>query len=737
MKPISPLTAFVFLTCSVLDAGPPQFWRIEKARDLLDGETASLAIDSRGFLELGPSVRPLAALDAAHLWAVAGSSDDLFVGSGDDGRVFRVRGGELSTFFDASEIETYALAVDRDNRIHAGASPDGKVYRFNDDGKSEVFYDPEDRYIWALCFDARGRLWIATGLPGRLHRVDGDGKGVVAFTSPAAHVTALACAADGSVYAGTAPDGVVYRLDADERVSVLYDSDYEEIKALQPHGADVYAAVVHQSQKEAAAVKPTPPATPQPSASPEGQVIVTESFTIVTPASGAAQGAPAVTPGAPAFKGAVLKINVSGDVDTLWRSAEETPQALAMIEDGLVAGTGPKGRLYRIGDDRSWSMIGRLPAEHVTGLLSLANGRRLIAATSNPSRIFSITRESSTEGSFVSQVQDAQTPALWGHISWDDALPMNTAVAITTRSGNTSQPDGTWSAWSSPYARSEGDKITSPAGRYLQIRARLTGSESARPRLHGLSVAYLPRNHRPEIFNLEAHPPGVVFQKMLSVTDDIEILGLDSLPSYNESPLADAPMTMAQAGVFSRRFFRRGLRTFTWQATDPNGDALTYDVEYRPVGESRYRTLRQGLTEPVWTWDTSSAPNGRYVLRVIAHDWPSNPESFALSCKMESVSFIVDNEPPHVKAIVAQRPQNRIRIVARDEDSVLAKAEYSVNGGEWREIYPSDNINDEREETYDFAPTGLANDTPNVIVVRVTDLLGNASSARVDMPLAE
>jgi sugar lactone lactonase YvrE len=733
MKQIRILAALVFFICPVIEAGPPQFWRIEKPQDLLEGETDSVSIDSRGFLELGPSARLLAEPDAARLWSVAGAGDELFVGSGDEGRIFRIRGGEISTLYDASEIEAYAVVVDQNNHLLAATAPDGKIYRIDEEGESEVFYDPEDRYIWALCFDPRNRLWIATGLPGRLHRVDRDGKGTVAFATPAAHVTALACAEDGSIYAGTTPDGVIYRLDAAGRVSVMHDSDYEEIKSLLPRsGGSVYAAVVQQSQKETTA-PPIQPAA-QSSASQEGQVIVTETFAVITPVPGAVQTALAATPGAPTFKGAVLKIDASGDVDTIWRSTEETPQALVMTEDGLMVGVGQKGRLYRLRDDRTWSMAVHLPAEHVTGLLALEKGRRIAAVTSNPSKIFMIQRESSTEGSFVSAVKDAQTIALWGHVGWDATLPKNASVSISTRSGNTSQPDGTWSAWSSPYSRREGDKITSPAGRFLQLRARLAGSESARPRLHGLSVAYLPRNRRPEVENLEVYPPGVVFQMTPVLTGDIEILGLDVPTTHEERSSALAPAATTQPNVFGRRLFRRGLQTFTWNATDPNGDTLIYDVEYRPADGTRYRTLREGLAESVWTWDTSSVPNGRYVLRVVAHDRPSNPESMSLSGEMESVSFSVDNTPPHVKAIVAQSTRDRIRVVVRDEDSVLAKAEYAVNGGEWHEVYPSDGINDELEETYDFAPIGVTNDAPNVVVVRVTDLLGNTSSSRVDLP---
>ena len=64
---------------------------------------------------------------------------------------------------------------------------------------------------------------------------------------------------------------------------------------------------------------------------------------------------------------------------------------------------------------------------------------------------------------------------------------------------------------------------------------------------------------------------------------------------------------------------------------------------------------------------------------------------------------------------------------------LLRKAEYSVDGGRWEEVYPQDGINDAREETYEFTPEGLSAGTTHVVVVRVIDLLGNASSARIEV----
>ena len=147
-----------------------------------------------------------------------------------------------------------------------------------------------------------------------------------------------------------------------------------------------------------------------------------------------------------------------------------------------------------------------------------------------------------------------------------------------------------------------------------------------------------------------------------------------------------------------------------------------------------FRPLRKGLTDPVLAWDTTTVPNGRYIVRITASDAPSNPESLALSVDKESVSFEVDNTPPSVTVSVVTASASRIRAVVRDDSSIVRRAEYSVDGGRWREVHPVDGINDALEEVYEIPISELPPPGPHVVVVRATDLLGNVATGRVQVP---
>jgi hypothetical protein len=661
----------------------------------------------------------------------------LYVGTGNDGKVFKVEGGKGALVFDAPELEVHALAFGPDGRLYVATSPDGKVYAVDGAGQSSTFFDPAEKYVWALAFDKAGNLFVATGAEGRIYRVDPKGKAQVVLTSPETHILSLALDDRGNLYAGSAPEGIVYRLDPALKVFVLLDSSFREIKALET-GADgsLYVAAVDAKGKDEAPRAPAPGGAIAPAPAPVAEVTITETFAVPAAAPTASGPAARITADAPtsgAAKGALLRILSTGEVDTLWSSSEETPHALVRSGDRILLGTGNKGKLYQVRDDRTWSMLTVLPAEQVTALVRTPGGGTALA-TSNPGKLHSIEATVGLRGTFTSKVKDTETVSVWGRLRWEADIPAGAEVEIQSRSGNTTTPDSTWTEWSAPYAHKDGDPVTNERARFLQIRATLSGKNGAAPALDSITAAYLQRNLRPQVQSITVHAPGEVFQKPISISGETEILGLEGGPSLDRPGAAAARLNMPPATSYSRKLFQRGIQTFSWKADDPNGDTLVYDVAYRAVADRTFRPLRKGLTDAVLAWDTSTVPNGRYVIRVTASDSPSNPAALALSGEKESLPFEVDNTPPVVTVTLLARTPARVRAVVKDDASPIRRAEYSIDGGRWEEVHPVDGINDSREETYEVALTALAGAGPHIVVVRASDSLGNVSSARVEVP---
>lgn len=726
----------VALAClaTPLQAAQPQFFRIEGARDFLDGDSEGVSVDSEGRLRLAPASKLLHDTEAPFVWCLArDGKGNLYAGTGNDGKVFRVDpDGKASLFFDAPELEVHALAIGPGSRLYVGSSPDGKVYVVDDGGIGRPFYDPDDKYIWALAFDASGNLLVATGAEARLHRVDPKGNGQVVLTASDTHLVSLAVAG-ADAYAGSSPSGIVYRLDAAGKTFVLHDSPYREVKALAT-GKDgsLYAAVVEAKERDEARPLPMPAPTPSPAAATP-EVTITESFSLLPQAPPTPGPRPSEAARATGQKGALLRILPTGEVDTLWSSADEIPHALLKTTGAVLVATGNKARLFEIRDDRTWSMLGAFPGEQLTALLSGEDGG-VFFATSNPGKLLWLGAKPGERGSFTSKVKDTDTLSTWGRIRWEAELPDGTSLQITTRAGNTSTPDATWSDWSPGYSQKEGDPIVSERARFLQVRTALVGKGDATPVLDTVSAAYLQRNLRPQVQNITVYGPGEIFQKPVSVTGEVEVLGFEPGEAPETRPASQTPLPRAMSPTaYSRKLYQRGLQTFQWKADDPNGDALVYDVQYRAVGDARLRTLRKGTSDAVLAWDTSSVPNGRYLIRVTARDTPGNPEALALSGDKESEPFDVDNTPPTVSLVAASGSPVRVRALVRDDMSLLRKAEYTVDGGRWHAVHPTDGINDAREETYEITLSALPEPGPHSLVVRATDLLGNVSTARIEI----
>jgi outer membrane protein assembly factor BamB len=726
--------AALVLTAAPVWAAQPQFWRTEGARDFLDGETEGVSVDSDGHVRLAPASRLLHDPEAPNVWALAaGAKGVLYAGTGNEGKVFKIESGKGALFFDAPELEVHAVAVGPDGRLYVGTSPDGKVYAVDAAGKATAFFDPEEKYIWALAFDQQGRLLVATGGEGKVYRVDAKGKAETILNSSETHILSLAVDEKGNVFAGSAPSGILYRVEPSKKVFVLLDSPFREVKAIAvgPDGG-LYLALVEGKSKDEPG-RPVPPGTAGPTvgAAPGAEVTISETFALPPPPPAAAGAARTVEAPTGVAKGAVVRILPSGEIDTLWSSSDETAYGLVHTGDGVLVATANRGKVYRVRDDRSWDMVCGFSAEQITAIGRGPDGA-VFLATSNPGRVYALDAGAGTLGTFVSKVKDSDTVSSWGRLSFEAIVPHGSEIRVQTRSGNTSSPDATWSDWSPAYLRKDGDTVTSEPARFLQVKATLVGKAGASPVLDSITAAYLQRNLRPQVQSVTVHPPGEVFQKPLSVGGEMEILGLDSgaFPERTAPPA----QVMPPAVTFSRKMYQRGIQTFSWKAEDANGDTLVYDVSYRAVADTRFRPLRRGLTEAVLAWDTSTVPNGRYVVRISASDAPTNPPALALTGERESLPFDVDNTPPTITATLVEKNPPRVRAVARDDSSLIRRAESSVDGGRWEEIRPVDGINDSREETYELTPEGLGKPGPHILVMRAFDLLGNAATARVEIP---
>ncbi len=726
---------------ALTSASSPTFWQIATRADLLKGDAENLSIDKDGRLSLGPRSTLVYDSAAPFLWTVvAGADGSLFIGSGNEGKVFRVGAdGKASTFYDAKELEIHALAAAPDGGLYVAASPDGQIYKVDARGAAKPLFKPEAKYIWSLAVDSAGNVFAGTGDGGVIYKVAPDGKGSVFYKTKATNVVALAFDRSGNLLAGTESPGRVFRIDREGRAFVLLESAYREIHSLVVDGKGVIYATAVAARPAGAGGGERPAETPAAEpvrASPVASVSAEiTGFTVIDTGGAAAEAksgaAKAATTGA---KGAIYRILPDGLWDTVWESPDDTPYDVALSPDGsLLVATGNKGKIFRIaGDPPQVTLVGRAPAQQITRLLATPTGE-VVYVTSNPGKLLRLASGHAERGTYESEVRDTQTVSTWGAIRWRGTTPPATQIELRTRSGNSQTPDDTWSPWSEPYRNPDGQPIQSPKARYLQWQATLVGKDQS-PVLTSVTAAYLQRNLRPRVTSITVYPPGHVFQKPYS-TGESEIAGFDDVwPDTKPSPASLTAGTPTNPSLgpspLGRRIYQKGLQTFAWKGEDDNDDKLQYDLFYRREGETDWKALKRGLTDPLYVWDTTLVPDGTYFVRVVASDGLSNPPALALSGDAESAAFDVDNTPPTIRVLGVRRDGERaiVTFEASDLQSVIERADYSIDGITWHPLFPTDGLCDSRTEKFELTVEG---NVPGVML-RVMDAMDNIATARAE-----
>lgn len=733
-------------------------WQVSDFREFLKGKLTGVSINKDGELGLAPEARVVFNPDEAlALSLVADGHHNLYVGTGHQGKVFRVTAvGKSSLFFTASEPDVFALAVGPDGDLYVGSSPEGKIYRVTTEGKSTVFYDPNTKYIWAMLFDTEGRLYVATGDQGQILRVDRTGKGKVFFDSDQTHIMCLAFDSHNNLLAGSVPNGLVYRIDPDGKGFVVYQANLPEIHDLAVDAqGDIYATVLGapgQTGVPTNLMPQTPAITlpPQvvtvtagtesglsenkkvPSQKPKKPQPPTEKER--TAPSFIRPGTSMATPGnfmVPQSRGEIVRISPSSSVETLWNSNSESAYGVAVMGKKIIFSTDSNGQIFELDPTQFGENLTLLTETHESVATRLMlEGNSLYIATSNVAKLFKMGSAPAREGRYESRVNDTKFISHWGAISWRGHSPAGSSIEFYTRSGNFSRPDKTWSAWAGPYREKDGSQISSPPARYIQWKAVFRGSESARPSLNEVSVAYLNQNLPPEIESFNVSNAG----DRTSTTSSGAAAANISAMTVNVTAIPQIPY--ADPGQATPASTKNPV-TLTWKASDPNGDELEYSLYLKSSDETKWHLLKDKIRSTSYTLDHSSLADGQYVAMLVASDSLSNSSGAAREDRMLSTPFWIDNTPPTVSVEHAETKGKRAIVQFRVEDttSPLHRAQSSVGGGHWQEINSDDGIIDSRSEKFTVETGDLA-PGEHVITLRAYDTAGNVGvgKAVVEIP---
>jgi hypothetical protein len=724
-----------------LTAVSTEFWKQSTRSDFEKGTRTAIALTNEGRLILAPEVKELKDSSLPYLWTVVEDPRGYiyFAGAGTAAGKSAIHewsaDGKHKVLAELDGYQIQALAMAQDGRLYAATSPDGKVYRVERDGSSREFYDPKSKYIWSLAVDNFGNVFAGTGEKGEVHRISADGKGAIWFDTDEKHARSLAIDRNGNLIVGTEPSGLVIRVTNANQGFVLHQCERSEVTgiAISPDNRIIVGAMGSRGRASGPAMPPMPATPlPEPAKPPAGATAPTRS------------GAPSLLILFPPTSGGgeVWSIGADGSPALLWEDSREAVYAMAVDNDGkVIAATGSQsggnssaqGSLYRIEGQNRWTLLSSLSAAQITGL-AVGKSGRLLAVTASTGRLFQVGPELAKEGSFVSEVLDADVFSAWGRIFVRGTAKdsnENSQVQLASRSGNLSRAQKDWSSWQDVATDSVGvgigGRMASPAARFIQYRVTLKSSAAkVSPQIESVELAYRPKNVTPVIRAVEATLPNYRFPAPTNPLTASRTINLPPIgqtrPSSNLGLSGDGSPTLT---------FAKGMQSVRWAASDENGDDLLYRVEIKGSGEKNWLLLKDAVRERFLTFDATAFADGEYQVRITATDKPDNVAGEELSSSRESAVFLIDNSVPQISGANASRSGQKTTITwkASDRISLLEKAEYSVNGEEWLPALPTNKVLDSREHEFSVV---IPNGQPDrVVAIRVTDSFENQAVEKV------
>jgi two component regulator with propeller domain len=109
-------------------------------------------------------------------------------------------------FFEPKTKYIWALALDKQGRLYVGTGDQGEIFRVEPSGKGTVFFKSDEAQVRVLAFDHAGNLIAGTDGSGLLYRITPQGEGFVLYSAPKKEITALAVDSNGNIYAAGTGD---------------------------------------------------------------------------------------------------------------------------------------------------------------------------------------------------------------------------------------------------------------------------------------------------------------------------------------------------------------------------------------------------------------------------------------------------------------------------------------------------------------------------------------------------
>jgi hypothetical protein len=464
-----------------------QLWRQENEADFKNGKTDSASIDSWGRIIPGFQVAEKSQIKQdMRIWSSTWCNGNFYFSTSN--KVYKWKGdqtppAEVATFKGAA---LPSLVADSTGMLYVAEVPGSKVYAIDPNKplnhNVRLAAKLPEPLVTSLAVDNKDNLYIGVTGSGKVYKMP-PGKDSVPtsiFDSAQSDVVCMFfCAPEDKLYVGTAEKGAVYSIDASGAVQAEYQAPDHIVSGIaKDKNGDLFVAT--------------------------------------------------------AAAGHLVKISKNGDIDTLATSDAFYTLFYDPNSDRVFSGDA-EGDITQAQVDPLSKQSYFLPVSHTEQdavvALSADNNGRLFAGTCNLAVAQIFEMKTAAKASYTSEVRDGQRTSKWsrlrvygGYNEINDVVAKT--IAVETRTGQTSQPDLSWSKWLEANPASNSYEIKSPPGRYLQYRLVWKADQSQKGKavaVGQVDVTYLPANTAPQFSKVSLKSGSAVNGK-----EEITVTGTDS-----------------------------------------------------------------------------------------------------------------------------------------------------------------------------------------------------------------
>ncbi|MBX9938928.1 MAG: hypothetical protein K2Y32_06720 [Candidatus Obscuribacterales bacterium] len=444
-----------------------------------------------------------------------------------------------------------SLAVKSDGTAFIGTAQSngakGQVLSLKLNGapaKPTVFARVEEEIITSLALDEKGLLYIGTAGTGRLYRMEAEP--VLFYDCKQAHVSALSYSSyDKRIYVGTAERGLVVSLstEGDKAARTEFESGEHLVTGLaRDKAGNLYVATAGQ--------------------------------------------------------GKLFRISKDGEVETVALSEAFYTLYYDSSEDRIYTGDA-EGDVTRVAYDNIQRQAFFFPVCHTeqeaVQSISCDGVGHIFILTSNVGLLKVVDVSPSGSCVYTSTVLDATKKSVFSRLrlyNADGASDSNATrlFQVETRSGDSSQPDQTWSDWRLCQADPESETlgavwlVPSPAAKFIQYRLtwkpELLAEKILRKRaVGGIEITYQPSNSAPSFGSVSLSAGDA-----LSGSETIAVTGSDAdmdnlLLAVEISGDGGKTWTVLNGDIRSRKAGEKGKKKKTETAKVNDADGSAKDAE--------------------------------------------------------------------------------------------------------------------------------------------------------------